>query len=67
MIIPKAQLRRAMKEAGAERVSNDAILALQKYLNNECRIISQNANTFAQNDGRKTVLARDVEAVFSLE
>jgi histone H3/H4 len=65
--LPKAPLRRIFKEAGASRVSEDAILALHDYLINDAEVIARNCVQLAQYNNRQTVQVKDVDAVLTLE
>jgi len=58
--ISYAPMRRLMKEAGAERVGEDAAQELGRALERIGIIVSKEALDFALHAGRKTVKAEDV-------
>lgn len=59
--IPKAPIARIIKEAGAERVSDDAKAALADYLDEVARNVAKEANNVAKIAKRKTVKADDIK------
>lgn len=59
--IPKAPIARIIKEAGAERVSDDAKAALADYLEEVARDVAKEANAVAKIAKRKTVKADDIK------
>ena len=59
--IPKAPIARIIKEAGAERVSDDAKAALADYLEEVARDVAKEANNVAKIAKRKTVKADDIK------
>ena len=63
----KAPIRRLFKEAGADRVSDDAVNNLHDFIIEEAKVVASNSVNLANYNNRKTVQARDVEAVLSLE
>ena len=58
--IPKAPVARIIKESGAERVSEDAKVALADYLDEVARNVAKEANAVAKIAKRKTVKAEDI-------
>jgi len=61
--IPLAPIERIFKKAGAERVGEDAIIALRDVLENVAYEVSVKSIELAKHAGRKTVSADDVKAV----
>ena len=59
--IPKAPVARIIKESGAERVSEDAKVALADYLDEVARNVAKEANAVAKIGKRKTVKAEDIK------
>ena len=59
--IPKAPIARLIKEAGAERVSEDAKEELAAYLEEVACNVSREANNVAKVAKRKTVKADDIK------
>ena len=66
--IPKAPVARIIKESGAERVSEDAKVALADYLDEVARNVAKEANNVAKIAKRKTIKADDIKlAITNLE
>ncbi len=61
--IPLAPVERIFKRAGAERVGEDAVIALRDVLENVAYELAVKSIELAKHAGRKTVSADDVKAV----
>jgi len=59
--IPIAPIGRIIKNAGGQRVSEDAEIALDKVLEEWAEDVSRQAVKLAKHAGRKTVNASDIE------
>ena len=60
MAIPKAPVKRIIKEEGAERISADAVDALVEYLEADADAIARKAIEYAKIAKRQTVKAEDI-------
>lgn len=60
-IISVAPMAELMKQAGAERVSDDAALAMSEVLTDLGTEIAKNAIKFSMHAGRKTIKRSDIE------
>ena len=66
--IPKAPIARIIKEAGAERVSEDAKAELAAYVEEVARNVAKEAAQVAKIAKRKTIKADDIKlAIKNLE
>lgn len=61
MILPKAPVEKLIREAGAERVSDDAASELAELLEKVGLDVSEKAIKYAKHAGRKTVTAADIK------
>ena len=59
--IPKAPIARIIKDAGAERVSEDAKAELAAYVEEVAREVAIEANKVAKIAKRKTIKAEDIQ------
>jgi histone H3/H4 len=60
-LLPLAAMEKIMKHAGAERVSEDAKVAMKDVLEEIAGDISERAVKLALHSGRKTVKASDIK------
>jgi len=60
MILAKAPVDKMIRKAGAERVGEDAIIAMAEYLEDFGVSIAKEATTLAKHAGRKTIRAEDI-------
>jgi len=60
-IIPLAAMERLMKQAGADRVSEDAKAALRDALEEHAATVCAAANKLAAHAKRKTIKAEDIQ------
>lgn len=59
--LPLAPLERIVKGAGVERVSREALLALQEALEDHARELAEEALRYARHARRRTVTQEDVK------
>ena len=64
-VLPLAPIQRIIRNAGAERVSEDAGIELSNTLENIGLSISREAVTFAKYAGRTTVKGNDIKLATS--
>ena len=62
--LPKAPIKRIMKNAGAERVSEDAVEQFRDRLEELAEERAETARSYTRNANRKTVQASDVKESF---
>ncbi|MDO8628408.1 MAG: histone family protein [Nanoarchaeota archaeon] len=60
-IIPLAAMEKLLKKAGADRVAEDAKLALSEVLEDYGKKLGERAKELAQHSGRKTVRNVDIK------
>jgi len=60
MILAKAPVDKMIRKAGAERVGEDAVIAMAEYLEDFGLSIAKEAAALARHAGRKTVRAEDI-------
>ena len=60
-LIPLAAMERILKQAGAERVSDKAKVAMKTVVEEIVDKISKDAIRFAEHAGRKTIKAEDIK------
>ncbi|MDY6788668.1 MAG: histone [Candidatus Nanohaloarchaea archaeon] len=60
--LPLAPLKRIMKKAGGERVSDEAAEALRSEVEDQALQLAERAREYAQHAGRKTVQKEDCKA-----
>ncbi len=60
MELPLAPIERIMRNAGAERISEDAVIALAGMLVERAEELTEDAVALAKHAGRKTVTADDI-------
>lgn len=61
--LPTAPIRRIMKNAGCNRISEDALKTMNKYLVSIIEDCSVDAKAIANYAGRNTIRAEDIEFV----
>ncbi|MGE0793636.1 MAG: histone family protein [Candidatus Woesearchaeota archaeon] len=59
-VIALAAMEKILKEAGAQRVSEEAKVALRNVLEDIALEIGEEANKLAHHAGRKTIKANDI-------
>ncbi len=59
--LPKAPVGRVLKNAGAQRISGDAVDLLLESMENYGTTVASRANDLARHAGRKTVKASDIK------
>ena len=67
MAIPKAPVNRIIKDAGAERVSDAAVVALVEYLEADAAAVAKKAIEYAKISKRHTVKADDIALAIDKE
>lgn len=60
--LPLAPVKRVIKNAGADRVSDDAVEAMRDLLEDRAEDLAKEAKQYANHAGRKTVKKEDVRA-----
>ena len=60
--LPLAPVKRIIKQAGAHRVSEDAVRELRDELEDHAEDRARQSKEYAKHAGRKTVQAEDVRA-----
>lgn len=58
---PRAPVLRVMKNAGAQRISKDAAIAVHDATEDYCSNIASKASMYAEHAGRKTIKVSDVK------
>ena len=59
--LPKAPVGRLLKNAGAQRISGDAVELLSEAIEDYGSTLASRANDLAHHAGRKTVKASDIK------
>ena len=67
MAIPKAPVNRIIKDAGAERVSDAAVVALVEYLEADATAVAKKAIEYAKIAKRQSVKADDIALAIDKE
>ncbi len=65
-ILPLATIKRIMKLAGVERVSDDAADEIRRFVEELIISLTKDAHRIAKHAGRKTVTREDVKLVLNL-
>jgi len=60
--LPLAPLKRILRRAGGERVSDDAVEALRDEVEDRAHDLAERARDYAQHANRKTVQREDITA-----
>lgn len=60
-LMPLASMEKIIKEAGAERVSEDAKKELKRIIEEYAAGIAEKSIKFAEHAGRKTIKAEDIK------
>lgn len=63
-LLPLASMQRVLKNAGAIRVSDKAMLALKLAVEDASEVVALKAIKFASHAGRRTVKAEDIILAF---
>jgi histone H3/H4 len=66
-LLPLAAMEKILKQAGAERVSDGAKVALKNVVEEITQKIAVSAVTFASHAGRKTVKDGDIKLAYKRE
>ncbi len=59
--LPAAPFERVLKKAGAERTSEDALVAMRDAVEDYADALAKRATVLSKHAGRKTVKAEDVK------
>ena len=59
--LPLATVERIMRTAGADRISNDAVIAAAERAEELLNTLTKEAVVLSKHAGRKTVTAEDIE------
>lgn len=65
-MIPKAVIKRIMKDCGANRISEDAITTLEEEVVNITEEIVNSSIAVMKHDGRKTLQKKDIKFALKL-
>ena len=63
--LPLAPLERILRNAGAKRVSEDAVVALDEMVENFAEELSEDAIAVSKHAGRATVIGADIKQAMS--
>lgn len=64
-LIPLAAMEKIIKNAGADRVADDAKVALKEVIEEKAKEIAERAAKFAMHAGRKTIKSEDIKLATS--